>query len=1098
MARVNVATASYTSSSPKLVKSSNGTLALFYIVANAVYYKKSTDGEITWGSAIAAVSQSTMNTNSRFDVYLDSNDDIYLTYTYFSGSWTIGYIKLTYGSSAWTNGTQYAVKSALFGNSSNPTILTVNKRSDGLICLAACNAGSRTIIEFLTNINSSGSGAWTDIANTETTVPYGISLLAVGSDMWLVYERNAAIYYKIFTTVFGTEQTIVASGISNNAITSLWISDSNLWIGGSTSSGIKAFHYTGSWDSGTLVSDNANDSNITFGIISGSDICCMWSDYDGAQYDLSYNSYLGSWQGQFDITSDAAVDILPTIAGNTTSSLVKYAYLSDTTIYFDSGVKQTHTTTITSNAKIILQPQHSILSNAKIWETKFFFGQLQARVTTEKDFNVQLQVAYPAPVNPTSLIATDPKLGDALFLTWTGSSDNAGYNVYKDIGGSWIKQNQTLIYDYQTTIGELVSGLTYSFKVVGVNGEGIESTGTLTLGTPTFDIQYRTNPAYEISIGGIISTGYILDSIELVYGPSFCTASFHKNIRPTDELLLATGQTVYIKINGRYVFGGYLFKREEIWSGGALQVNFTVTGFAYYYSTFCRQQTWPPAKKNYISKFDEDSLVGNTELEARAAIAAYHGTVLYSSPITGGLSEYRYGFPVSRRTYTIGQNILEENLINDKTNQIKSVTAVSDFSQYTEIKQLQIIDSNKEGNLFKTTDPDKQEQIFPFTLHDEMPTPKNTAFSTLLTPFKTKDDVKGFYFKLNLGGFESEISNVKVQARTNSAPKVTKLLQIMEEVPALSDYGTDYGFTKWVTTGNVEFTPMDILEKRYSRMDPALEELVAVAHPWRDGSFSSKPAIVSFETYPLEWQDASASVDYSYDETGKTAYIVLNSVPVRYQAAIIYGTLEREIFDPVTAELRTEELTVAYEEDPDQYIAEMRILYTYKGKRYSYTVGSGLPNRYIVQGITPIFNEEDEEYGLPGDNLDEVMDTLIDAANTEFHKSDLPVREGSLQILGDETLDLRTTVNGLDVVRVHHSFNDGFRTSLELSIPQSEYASTLHILNKDKERKRENESLKPAVSTLEYNVNKIKDLFGKSAQVAETSVKPDSSLSTYA
>ena len=139
----------------------------------------------------------------------------------------------------------------------------------------------------------------------------------------------------------------------------------------------------------------------------------------------------------------------------------------------------------------------------------------------------------------------------------------------------------------------------------------------------------------------------------------------------------------------------------------------------------------------------------------------------------------------------------------------------------------------------------------------------------------------------------------------------------------------------------------------------------------------------------------------------------------------------------------------------------MRVLYTYKGKRYSYTVGSGSPNRYIVQGITPIFNEEDEEYGLPGDNLDEVMETLIDAANTEFHKSDLPLKEGSLQILGDETLDLRTMVNGLDIVRIQHSFNDGFRTTLELSIPQSEYASTLHILNKDKDRKRENAQLNP-------------------------------------
>jgi hypothetical protein len=767
------------------------------------------------------------------------------------------------------------------------------------------------------------------------------------------------------------------------------------------------------------------------------------------------------------------------------------------TILADSSIKHIEDNQILSDSKVVYRILKTRIADATIKAVKYFYGQIQARVESSKTFNAQLQAAYPTPVNPTALIATDPKLGDAIFLTWTGSSDNVGYNVYKDVGGSWIKQNATLIYDYQTTIGELVTGLTYNFKVVGVNGEGLESAGATASGTPTFDIQYRTNPTYEIRIGGIVYTGYILDSIEIVYGPSFCTASFHKNIRPTEEALLATGQSVYIKINGRYVFGGYLFKREDVWSGGALQVNFTVIGFSYYYSTFCREQPWPPEKKKYISKFDEDSLVGNTELEARAAIAAYHGAVLYSSPITGGLWEYRYGHPICRRTYTIGQNILEENLINDKTNQIRSVTAVSDFSQYTEINSLRILDSNKgDLNLFKTTAPNRA--LYSFPLHEEVPSPKNTSFGTIPAPFKTKDDIKGFYFSLNLGGFQSEISNVKVQALTNSAPKITKLLQIMEEVPALSEYGTDYGFTEWITTGNVEFTPMDLLEKRYNRIDPVTEEEVSVAHPWRDGSFSSKPAIVSYETYPLEWQDVSASVDYSHDETGKTAYIVINSVPVRYEAQILRGTLEREIFDATTADLTTEHLDVAYEEDPDQYIASMRVLYTYKGKRYSYTVGSGAPKRYIVQGITPIFNEEDEEYGLPGDNLDEVMETLEDAANTEFHKSDLPLREGSLQILGDETLDLRTTVNGLDVVRIRHSFNDGFRTSLELSIPQSEYASTLHILIKDKERKRENEVLKPTVSTLAYDVDKIKSLFGKSVQVAETSVKPDSSLSTYA
>jgi hypothetical protein len=45
-----------------------------------------------------------------------------------------------------------------------------------------------------------------------------------------------------------------------------------------------------------------------------------------------------------------------------------------------------------------------------------------------------------------------------------------------------------------------------------------------------------------------------------------------------------------------------------------------------------------------------------------------------------------------------------------------------------------------------------------------------------------------------------------------------------------------------------------------------------------------------------------------------------------------------------------------------------------------------------------------------------------------------------MTILGDETLRLRTQVNGLEVMRITHDFSRGFLTHLDLTVPQNLYS----------------------------------------------------------
>ena len=118
--------------------------------------------------------------------------------------------------------------------------------------------------------------------------------------------------------------------------------------------------------------------------------------------------------------------------------------------------------------------QQTITSDAYIRYSKDFYGRLRAEVITDKDFYAQLKVDQPTPLEPTGGQAFDMYTGEGVKLTWTDTG-NYGYNVYLMVSGSWVKQNQSIIKTTEYIVGNLTTGVTYEFKITGVNGQGEES-----------------------------------------------------------------------------------------------------------------------------------------------------------------------------------------------------------------------------------------------------------------------------------------------------------------------------------------------------------------------------------------------------------------------------------------------------------------------------------------------------------------------------------------------------------------------------------------------------------------------------------------------
>lgn len=700
--------------------------------------------------------------------------------------------------------------------------------------------------------------------------------------------------------------------------------------------------------------------------------------------------------------------------------------LSDTVI-----LELTHSETIQSdayiagqiqqeiNSDVVIMPREwqDIFSDTVIWAHQDFYCKLRAQVETQSDFHTQLKVNQPTPTNVSNLTAEDPETGEAITLDWDDDS-NYGYNVYKDVGGSWVKQNGIIITDSNYVVGSLTTGVTYTFKVKSLNGVGTESTGVTITGTtlpndttPTYNVERYTNPSYEIKIDNEIQTDAVLSRVELIYGTSFSTAEFYIPKSPvTVGLPEATRQEVKVYINDRLVLKGKLIRRENSYDAKELRVSYTVINSLWNETLSCiginatRPKNYPESLWNPLQVADL------TQLEYRNFVIRYRGNYkVYCSP-TGDISYYKVGNPVSSRVYEIGKHIIKQNMSTDWSNPPKQVTIYSDHKQIT----------------------------------------VSTGWSSDGNEMKVSGN---------------EISNVQVFAKINTKPEVTGYLRDIDVLPG--HITETFGTAKWTIPSISDATK-----------STSAEATTSALNTWHDGGSEARHPIQSYRYFPTTWQPISVNIEYA--DSGDNATIKLSSYPKAWHKNIDSGDAEFKISDK-DGNITDSSLYVKIWNEPYWSKAPIKVVYTYKGERMSSIAGSGIATRQIHESVVPISisvsNELPYQYRSQS-NYSDISSYLNTRALGEAGRQSQGTTKGTLTILGDETLDLRTQVNGYEVVRITHDFNNSFLTHIDLT-DESFYRGIAMFERKEMLRRKDEGSQNSSrLEVYNYDMQKVKAITG--------------------
>ena len=363
----------------KIVKTTEGKLVAFATLEKggggySLKYKTSSDNGDTWDGSWTLVDDY-WYPNGDFDVIIDGSNNIYIAWRYVNGG--LYFIKLTYSGGSWTLGTIRQIDTSGY---SDKLYLTILKRASGEL-FVTYSYGSGGVYRIYSAFSNNDGITWDN--NNYTALTDNLTTLwscIKGTTVWAIgTTTNNKLQYFIWddgTDTWSSATNIAASGISysggyHNELGCVKISDDEIYAAATTSSGIKIFKYNGSWDSGTLLTDNANDRCPYLTNIYNKPTLC-WSDYDGANYDISYRKYNGSsWEAQVDLTSDADIDNYPAGIDNDSEYLyVIYTVGSGSpySIYFDKVlINTTKIKTILSDAKIKVEDvQKTILSDAKV------------------------------------------------------------------------------------------------------------------------------------------------------------------------------------------------------------------------------------------------------------------------------------------------------------------------------------------------------------------------------------------------------------------------------------------------------------------------------------------------------------------------------------------------------------------------------------------------------------------------------------------------------------------------------------------------------------------------------------------------------------
>lgn len=193
---------------------------------------------------------------------------------------------------------------------------------------------------------------------------------------------------------------------------------------------------------------------------------------------------------------------------------------------------------------------------------------------------------------------------------------------------------------------------------------------------------------------------------------------------------------------------------------------------------------------------------------------------------------------------------------------------------------------------------------------------------------------------------------------------------------------------------------------------PGIDEFTGEPLEKEDAGF--RAAIVEMAEFEPDWKSIGADVEYFG----------------RHLVTIFFSELPKVWF----AETVEAEIPVVGGFEFFQVLNQMtfergaiRIFYDFELPPIQVTAGSGVVKRTITD------TSYRPEFGSGNTNIDKTTADMTTRANSELARLNHVQKSGSITVLGDETLDLRTIVSGMDVLSVTHRFTNGFTTVLQLT-----------------------------------------------------------------
>ena len=681
------------------------------------------------------------------------------------------------------------------------------------------------------------------------------------------------------------------------------------------------------------------------------------------------------------------------------------------TINSGSFIGETNWGIIGSDSIVLVTTPKDLICDAFIRVPVILYGSVQVTKPETEDLFVQTDVSNPIPSAPTSLVAVDAGLGDAINLSWVSSASS--FNVYKKVGIVYTKLNPNALTEGTSYLaGGLTTDVPVDFVVRALNGIGQESgnsniataTPTLSTNAPRF-----TNPTYAVHINGTYWATAILESVELGFGNDLSTASFTLPVDPRGTTP-GLNEPVIVYINGRLLFQGYTtIKTDSIDENGLvtrytchsniidLIKNTLYSTDVYSLATVFNATITPPDGFPFLRNFaTADKILSKwgisggpsefpghvdvtdqTRLAAAELVLSRIGNYrLYHDMETGATSVYQFGSGgTTIREFQFSKNIVSYKIDESFVDVVKQVTVIGGTGT---IRKSQVVDATV------GTDPDGRLAL---------------AFSVNATNIR-------------------DIQVYGMQKAKPSAIFDDDVQVCLADFESFTEFSLGDNFFGWVD----------------SQGNPIVNT---------SNDKNLYPMVKHIETYKACWTGLGAKIAY-HGTANATVY--LTEAPKMWKAITKTGNVKKVTIGKTSAsplDTLAVEILLGY----DFTLGTIKVEYTYDVAPPVIVAGSGEPSRTITDSQYQIVQDPGLSFGYvstsPGiahggsNNTADTLARMRTRALAELAQHNVPSLGGNITVIGDETINLRSAVriNGqsLEISHVSHSFQNGYTTTVTLT-----------------------------------------------------------------